>query len=53
MNRVPTIGETAELMRRAFAASADPTALSPHYDSTSGMYDNIKEWMALHDDGLV
>lgn len=53
MNRVPNVGEVAELMRRAFAASADPTALNPHYDSTSGKYDNIGDWMALHDDGLV
>jgi len=53
MNRVPNVGEVAELMRRAFAASADPTALNPHYDSTSGKYDNLGDWLALRKDGLV
>lgn len=45
--------DTVELIKRAFKASANPSALEPHYDSATGRYDNIGSWLDLRRDGLV
>ena len=52
-NKVMTLGDTVNLIARVHKASANPVAIAPHYDGTSGEYDNLDEWWSLNRDGKV
>lgn len=52
-NKLMTFGNTVNLLERSFAAYGDSSSLTPHYDSEAGEYDNIGDWLAMKDDGLV
>lgn len=49
----PTLGDVLQLMARSFRANANPENLRPHYDASTGRYDNIGEWISSRADGLV
>ena len=52
-NKVMTFGDTVDLIARTHKAAANPVAIAPHYDGTSGEYDNLAEWWSLNRDGKV
>lgn len=52
-NKVMTLEDTANLIARVHKAAANPVAIAPHYDGTSGEYDNLAEWWSLNRDGKV
>lgn len=45
---------TLDIMFRRFAAlMGNPSAARPHYNASTGRYDNLGDWLALMADGLV
>lgn len=52
-NKVMTFNDTVSLIKRVHLASANPIAVSPHYDGTKGEYDNLDEWWSLNRDGKI
>ena len=52
-NKVMTLTDTANLIARVHKAAANPVAIAPHYDGTTGEYDNLAEWWSLNRDGKV
>lgn len=52
-DKVMTFADTVDLIGRTHKAAANPSAIYPHYDGTSGEYDNLAEWWNLNRDGKV
>jgi len=48
-----TAGTLDKMFRRFAALVNNPSAAAPHYNSESGRYDNLGEWLGLMADGLV
>lgn len=47
------LGDVLNLMAYSFRAKANPGALKPHYNESTGRYDNLDDWLALRADALV
>lgn len=46
-------GTLDKMFRRFAKLMSNPGAISPHYNATTGRYDNLDEWLDLKADGLV
>lgn len=46
-------GTLDKMFRRFASLISNPAAAKPHYNASTGRYDNLGEWLALMADGLV
>lgn len=48
-----TAGTFHKMMQRYTKLISNPSAVAPHYDASSGRYDNLGDWFNVRRDGLV